>query len=92
MGCIIYKMAKSVKIFWQETCPNCPPAKSLGKKLEGDGVKVEYYNIREVDGLSEAAFYDVMATPSVVVAGEEGREVKAWRNSAPAYSDVKELL
>ena len=81
----------TVKIFWQDTCPNCPPAKSLGKKLEGEGVKVEYHNVREPGGLSEATYYDVMATPSVVIADGD-REIAAWRNGAPAYEEVKKFL
>ncbi len=80
-----------VKIFWQDSCPNCPPAKSLGKKLQGEGVQVEYHDVKDVNGLSEAAFFDIMGTPSVVVA-EGAREIAAWRNGAPSYDEVKKFL
>lgn len=81
-----------VKIFWQEKCPNCPPAKALGKKLELDeGMDVTYYNTKEPDGLSEAVMYDIMTTPSVVVCEDAGDEIKTFRGNVPTISDIKNL-
>jgi hypothetical protein len=80
-----------VMIFWQENCPNCPPAKELGKKLEEDGVKVSYHNVKEVDGLTTATLFGVMGTPSVVIA-EGDSEVKSWKSEVPKIEEVKEHL
>lgn len=80
-----------VKIFWQEQCPNCPPAKELGKKLEEIGANVEYFNVKEVDGLTSATFFGVMSTPSVVVA-EASNEVASWKGEVPALEEVKKHL
>jgi hypothetical protein len=80
-----------VKIFWQEQCPNCPPAKELGKKLEEEGIKVEYFNIKEVDGLSTATLFGIMSTPSVVVS-EGDSEIASWKGDVPSIEEVKKQL
>lgn len=81
-----------VKIFWKEQCPNCPPAKALGKKLElEEGMDVMYCNIGEPEGLSESVIYDVLSTPSVIVCDEEGDEIKGWRGITPTVDDIKKL-
>ncbi len=81
-----------VKIFWQEKCPNCPPAKALGKKLELDeNIDVVYFNTKEADGLAESIMYDVMSTPSVIVCDNNGEELAGWRGLTPTIDDVKKL-
>lgn len=80
-----------VKIFVQDNCPNCPPAKELGKTLEKNGVSVAYHNIKEVDGLATATVFGVMSTPSVVIA-EGDSEIKTWRGEVPEISEVKKHL
>jgi arsenate reductase-like glutaredoxin family protein len=80
-----------VKIFWQPDCPKCPKVKELGERLRNDGIDVELFNIKEVDGLAESLFYDVLSTPSVVVV--ENREKKAsWYGEVPDVENIKDLL
>ena len=81
-----------VKIFWQENCSHCPSTKKLGKILEKEGVKVEYYDVNTTDGLAEAMFYDVLSTPSLIVANDEKKEIAAWRGETPNLKDVKIFL
>lgn len=80
-----------VKIFWQEQCPNCPPAKELGKKLEEQGIKVTYHDIKNVDGLTTATLFGIMSTPSVVVA-EGDSEIASWKEEVPDIEEVKKHL
>jgi hypothetical protein len=80
-----------VKVFWQEQCPDCPPAKELGKKLEEQGIKVSYYDIKEVDGLATAAMFGIMSTPSVVVS-EGDSEIASWKGEVPSLEEVKKHL
>jgi len=80
-----------VKIFWQEGCPHCPAAKGLGGDLEGKGTKVEYHNIKTVDGLAEAAFFNVLSTPSIVLA-EDNREIKSWKGKIPEAEELNGIL
>jgi hypothetical protein len=78
-----------LKVFWKQACPRCPAAKELAKDLAGQGVKVEYHNIDEVDGLAEATFFDVMATPSLVLVDDKNQEVVSWRGQVPDQEEVK---
>lgn len=80
-----------VKIFWKRDCPHCPSAKELGKELERRGTKVEYHNVEDVDGLSEATFFGVMSTPSIIlVKGNE--EIMAWRGKTPPIKEATKYL
>jgi len=80
-----------VNIFWQEHCPNCPPAKDLGKKLEEKGIKVNYFNVKEIDGLATATLFGIMSTPSVVIA-EEDSEIKSWKGEVPEFEEVSRQI
>ena len=84
-------MAK-VKIFWQDSCPNCPPAKELGKRLAAEGVDVEFHNVKDADGLTEDVLHGLMATPSVLVLADDGTEKAVWRGSTPKLEEVKAAL
>lgn len=80
-----------IKIFWQPECPKCPQAKELGEKLKKDGLEVELFNVKEVDGLSESLFYDVLSTPSVVIV-DDGEKKAAWYGDVPEIKDIKDFL
>ena len=80
-----------VKIFWQPECPKCPKAKELGETLKSEGHKVEFHNVKEVDGLSESLFYDVLSTPSVVVVENEEKKA-AWYGEVPDIEKIKDVL
>jgi glutaredoxin len=79
-----------VKIFWQEGCPHCPTVKNLGKDLENKGVKVEYYDIKSIDGLAEATFFNIMSTPSVVATSNNG--TKTWKGKVPDTEELNSIL
>ena len=80
-----------VKIFWKNACPNCPPAKILGKELEDIGRVVTYHNTDDLDGLTESLVHSIMATPSVVVTDNSDKEIKSWRGSTPSLEDITSL-
>lgn len=82
----------TVKIFWQPACSVCPVAKALGEKLEAEGADVKYYNVKEPSGLSEAVYYGLMATPVIVVADGNGKEIAKWDSEVPSVKEVKEKL
>ena len=81
-----------LKLFTQPNCPNCPPAKELAKQLEEKGIKVERWNIDEVDGLAESAFHSVSATPALVLVNGSEEEIKKWEGSAPSADEVLKAL
>ena len=80
----------NLKIFTKDNCPNCPSAKEVGGKLEGEGFAVSYHDISSLEGLSEATFYDVMATPSMVLVNDNDHEIHSWRGDVPSLDEVKE--
>lgn len=78
----------TLKFFWKEDCPKCPAAKERVKDLSG----IEYYNVEEAGGLAEAAFYGVMATPSLVISGEDGSEIVSFRGEMPQVEEINKWL
>jgi glutaredoxin len=80
-----------IKIFWQPECPKCPEAKELGEVLKKEGYEVQLFNIREVEGMAESVYYDVLSTPSVVVV-EDGERKASWLGEVPAVESIKDLI
>ena len=81
-----------LKIFWQEGCPRCPAAKRLGEELEEEGVEVLYYDVKSLEGLTEASFYSVFSTPGIIIVNNEDEEVAGWRGEVPSKEDIYRYL
>ena len=77
-----------LKLFWREDCRKCGPAKATCAKLEGDGYEVEYFDVETVDGMAEAAFYQVASTPTAVIVDGDGNETASWRGDLPDAATV----
>ena len=77
-----------IKVFVKQDCPKCPAAKRAVEGFDG----VELYDVGQVDGLAEAAFFNVMSTPTVLVVDAGGAEVAAWRGAAPERASLMDLL
>ena len=78
----------SVKFFWKSDCPKCPAAKERITEVD----QVEFFNLDEPTGLAEAAFYSVMATPSVVISRPDGSEVVSFRGDVPPNEELARWL
>jgi hypothetical protein len=87
-------MGKYVKFFWQQQCSRCPPAKVVCHEVADElGVDVEYWNIKDRDGLAEASFYGVMSTPTTIIVSEDEEEVFSWTASVPSKEEmVRQLM
>lgn len=77
-----------IKLFVKDDCPRCPAAKHACDGLDG----VEVYDIMDVDGLAEAAFHSVLATPTVLVVDSSGTEVASWRGEAPERGALRAVV
>ncbi len=77
-----------VKLFVKDDCPRCPAAKHACEGIDD----VEVYDVSDVDGLAEAAFHGVMATPTVLVVDSSGAEVGAWRGEAPDRAALRAMI
>lgn len=77
-----------IKLFVKDDCPRCPAAK---RALDGfDNVQV--YDVGDIDGLAEASYHSVLATPSILVLDSTGREVMSWRGTVPTTADVRGVI
>lgn len=87
-----------LKFFTQPTCPKCPTAKKLFVELKTQSaswrikLKTEEYDTTTVDGLAEASFYTVMATPTILLCSDEGKVIKDWRGVVPLLTEITRLL
>ena len=81
-----------LKIFTKLDCPNCPAAKEVGKQLESKGANIEWFDLDNEDGLSEAVYFDVLSTPSLIITDEDDEEVKAWRGEVPELAVIQKEL
>ncbi len=81
-----------LKIFTKMDCPNCPAAKELGKKLQKEGTVIEWYDLDEEEGLTEAVFFDVLSTPSLIITDESDCEIKGWRGEVPPITDIQKNM
>ncbi len=74
-----------LKLFVKKDCPKCPAAKEAVKGLQD---KVQVFDIDQVEGLAEAAFYSVQCTPSILMVDDDGRELQGWRCEVPNPRDL----
>jgi glutaredoxin len=81
-----------VKIFTKADCPNCPAAKKIGKELEKKGVQIEWLDMDIEEGLSEAVYFDVLSTPTILITDEDDGEIKAWRGDVPLIDEIEKEL
>lgn len=77
-----------IKLFVKDDCPRCPAAKRALEPFEN----VEVFRVDEIDGLAEASFYSILATPSVLVVDSNGSEVESWRGQVPDTGRIRALL
>lgn len=84
-----------LKLFTQPNCGKCPAAKELIKKLKDSklkDLKFEEYDVTTVDGMAEASFYSVMATPTILVCDDTGKVLKDFRGEAPSLTELEKAI
>ena len=88
-----------LKLFTQPTCGKCPAAKALVRQLKTQtclparqGCKIEEYDVTTVDGMAEASFYTVMATPTILICDDSGRIIKGFRGETPSEKELISLI
>jgi thioredoxin-related protein len=87
-----------LKLFTQPTCGKCPAAEALLNQFKihpakgGTKFKIGEYDITTVDGLAEASFYSVMATPTILLCNDSGKVIKDWRGEVPSLAEITKLL
>ena len=79
-----------VVFFWRKGCIKCPEAKRLLDQLMIESYKS--FNIDTEDGLTEASFYNVMSTPSILILDENDEESAGWRGIIPSGEELLNAL
>ncbi|MCD5397335.1 thioredoxin family protein [candidate division NPL-UPA2 bacterium] len=85
-----------IKIFGKKNCAKCQTTKNklhffLKKWDIGDKIKVSFYDMDTVEGLSEGAFYGVGKIPTTILENG-GREMVRWTEKVPKSEDLKKYL
>jgi hypothetical protein len=80
-----------LKLFTQPSCPRCPAAKSVVAQVERK-VKVESYDVKTEDGLTEALSYDIMATPSIIIVDKDNIVLGEWKSTIPSVDELNKIL
>jgi hypothetical protein len=78
---------KKIMMFTSEICPRCPGTRDLGARLEQRGVAVTYCDVATAEGLAEATFHRVLATPAILIIEDE-TVIAAWRGVVPGEDEV----
>jgi hypothetical protein len=60
--------------------------------LRIEGVRVIDYDLGTIEGLAEAIFCGVMATPTIIVEDGENNELAAWRGTVPTPQEIQKTL
>ena len=82
----------TVKIFTKQECPRCPQAKQLGTEMEQNGHSVVSYDVETVDGLAEASFFAVQATPTIIVEDDAENVVADFRGQVPTREELLQII
>lgn len=85
-------MGAYVKLFWQENCIKCPPAKEICNVLIERNRPVKLFDISTIDGMTEAAFHEVISTPTTVIVDDQENELQSWRGEVPTLEELEERL
>ena len=82
----------TIKIFTKQQCPRCPQAKQLGAELQQEGRSVLYYDVETVDGLAEATFFSVQATPTIIVEDADENMLADFRGQVPTREELLQSI
>ena len=89
------EIMKQIKLFWQKDCIKCPSAKEVLYELEKVGnvkIKITSFDISTLEGMTEAAFHEVLSTPTTIVVDKDENELASWRGSAPTLEEIENVL
>jgi hypothetical protein len=53
---------------------------------------VRLYDIATIDGMTEAAFHEVITTPTTIIVDDEDNELQSWRGEAPSLEELETKL
>ena len=81
-----------IKLFVKNKCPRCPQAKQVCSELQQAGFIVQEYDVETPDGLAEASFYSVQATPTFIVEDEQENALADFRGVVPSVQEIRTII
>lgn len=81
-----------IKLFVKHKCPRCPQAKQVGSELQQAGFTVQEYDVETPDGLAEASFYCVQATPTFIIEDEQENALADFRGVVPSVQEISRIV
>jgi protein-disulfide isomerase len=82
----------SLKLFVQERCAKCPQAKQVAAGLKSQGYSVIEYDVATADGLAEASFYSVQATPTFILEEDDETMLAEFRGAVPTAEALRDIM
>lgn len=79
-----------VLLFRRDGCAKCPEAKKLLDQLRIKGY--ESFDVDTEDGLTEASYYNVVSTPSILILDNDEEEIAGWRGVVPSSEEILDFL
>ncbi|HAV43589.1 TPA: hypothetical protein DCX15_06215 [bacterium] len=83
-----------IKVFGTKLCPSCNIAvRRVNEAIEkwNGEIRVNYYDMETVDGLTEGALNEVMKIPTIILS-ERGRLVARWNGEVPEAGEFQEKI
>lgn len=77
-----------LKLFTQPDCSRCQGARKICQSL---CVNMQEFDISTRDGLAEASFHQVVATPSILIIDmdQDELELYGWRADLPTEQEIQ---
>ena len=85
-----------VHVFGKQDCAKCESTKHklehlIGKLGVADRVRLQFFDMETVDGLTEGSFRDVFDIPTTIVE-RDGEDVVRWEGTIPSTAAIKQYL
>ena len=55
-------------------------------------IETIFFDIDTVDGLAESAYYNVIATPSIIILNDKDKEIIGWRSEVPTLEELSKWI
>ncbi len=90
------KVQIKIKIFGKKDCPGCKATKEkfaffLSKWAFSKDVKLIYYDLDTLEGLTEAATLNALENPTTIIE-KDGQEIARWEKVVPQSQEFKKYF
>jgi hypothetical protein len=55
-------------------------------------IHVKLFDIATIDGMTEAAFHEVISTPTTIIVDDMDNELHSWRGEAPSLEELESSI